>query len=749
MQTEFTWLLAPTTIESFRDDFWSKAPLRIPRNNADYYSVLLPEHELEFILQSASRVPRALEVLEEEHRALRNQSFGQVLAAFRNGKSLRIDGIQRFSLPLMTLSRAMERVIGCPININLYLTPGAGKKALSRHYDTHDVFVLQLFGKKVWRLYDPPVEAPLEHLPLQRREGIREMKSLRLRNSQDARDTCTLTEEFAMTPGDMLYLPRGFWHEAESEPGKISCHLTVGVQPTTYLDLMTLALANAASANPRLRASLPYGFTVDRDAVTEIFETMNGLIQHLPADLQVPEALGQLMSITLRGTRAGFESHILQPVDTQLSDYVQGDTPLRVGKGVVFGIDSSLSPAVFVSGSKRFQITEAYEQACRFIARIGEFTPAQVPGELGLTEKLILCRQLVSENVLVLSTPMASASPASPALFEAQRKPQWIPFRIDLNQRSVRWIDIGLRPFTEPFLHQTIRSLQKSVPSTKTKATPLRALLKVQEKTRLAGLIFHISRCGSTLLSNSLKHVDRAIVVSEPQPVGAILDLRARAEGGEDIERAGMLLKGVVQAYGIPRMGDEESLVLKLSSWNLLHLETFRAIWPGVPMVIVVRDPLETAVSCIEDPPGWMQWQKKSPSKLERAFGWTKDEIQAMSAEIFCARMLGMFLSLARQAAAAGSLIVDYRDLTPDRVNEIAKLFGLAVTPDAQRLIVENFSRYSKDPDLKRKHQDDIARKRNQASEELASAIEQWAQPSYRELNQFFAGNTETADRHE
>ena len=90
------------------------------------------------------------------------------------------------------------------------------------HHDTHDVFVLQVSGVKRWRIYDPVVELPLG----------------RQRWSGGAGEP---VEELTLEPGDTLYLPRGWPHEAVAQDAD-SLHLTIGLHPPTRLDALRAAL---------------------------------------------------------------------------------------------------------------------------------------------------------------------------------------------------------------------------------------------------------------------------------------------------------------------------------------------------------------------------------------------------------------------------------------------------------------------------------------------------------------------------
>lgn len=126
--------------------------------------------------------------------------------------------------------------------MNLYYTPASAQGFLP-HFDTHDVFILQLHGWKRWRLFGSPVVLPLV----------------------DAKHPLSLEEipspqaEHRLDVGDLLYIPRGFVHEAETGDSS-SIHLTIGVHTTQWVDLMHDLVNVAAAREVALREALPIKF---------------------------------------------------------------------------------------------------------------------------------------------------------------------------------------------------------------------------------------------------------------------------------------------------------------------------------------------------------------------------------------------------------------------------------------------------------------------------------------------------------
>jgi hypothetical protein len=169
----------------------------------------------------------------------------KVLEQVADGATLVLQALHRTWPPLVRFGSTLSSELGHPVQINCYLTPPQNQ-GFAPHYDTHDVFVLQVAGSKRWVVHPPVLTDPL---PGQDWEQCRAAVTAR------AAEPPLL--ERVLRPGDALYLPRGFLHSAAAQ-GETSIHLTVGVHPVTRHSLLKHLLAEAAT-EPSLRASLPMG----------------------------------------------------------------------------------------------------------------------------------------------------------------------------------------------------------------------------------------------------------------------------------------------------------------------------------------------------------------------------------------------------------------------------------------------------------------------------------------------------------
>jgi ribosomal protein L16 Arg81 hydroxylase len=149
-------------------------------------------------------------------RRISKQRFYGLMQA---GATLVLNRIEGYSVPAKRLCAEVGRFVGCQTTSNAYVSFG-GKGTFGKHWDTHDVFAIQLIGKKRWQIFAPTLPLPLSH-----------------QTSEALRHTCPAapTMECVLEAGDMLYIPRGWWHQVT--PFDVgSWHLSVGAYLPTVTD---------------------------------------------------------------------------------------------------------------------------------------------------------------------------------------------------------------------------------------------------------------------------------------------------------------------------------------------------------------------------------------------------------------------------------------------------------------------------------------------------------------------------------
>jgi len=323
----------------------------------------------------------------------------------------------------------------------------------------------------------------------------------------------------------------------------------------------------------------------------------------------------------------------------------------------------------------------------------------------------------------------------------------WLPIEIGFDAHPaivpgalVRWMEFGSTPLAEPFLSHTVDKLRTGTPPARELETDLDTLQRWGGRLpsiRPAGFIFHISRCGSTLIANGLKTSEDVLLVSESRPLSGLLRPFSTRGGRYTTARwtqiREALLKSLFSLFAHYRTGRPEPLFIKFTSVDILSMSVVRSLWPEVPCVVVVRDPVEVMVASLSGG-GWMSL-KSTPELACQFFGWADlpRSPDRMTDEEFSARVLGRYFAAARDSVDEKCMIVDYEDLNPKRVRAIAAHFGVEL-PTGGDSLEQVFRSYAKDPNKRRPYQDDRARKQALATSVVRGAAYEWATPGYTDL---------------
>jgi hypothetical protein len=243
-----------------------------------------------------------------------------------------------------------------------------------------------------------------------------------------------------------------------------------------------------------------------------------------------------------------------------------------------------------------------------------------------------------------------------------------------------------------------------------------------------AGIIFHVSKCGSTLISQLLKHARQAVTYSQPPALCDILmpphhlDMKTIVE---EVQTLAMLFSR--HANG--------PYVLKVESWNILFGDVLRAAFPDTPWIFCLRDPIEVAVSIMEDddPPTWYKYLNSDPNPFAAHLKRTlrSDATPGSYIALFYAEFCDAMLRLNQ----AHGKIVSYQDLPDAAWEVVAPHFGLHLSESDLRAMREAAKIYSKSqygreftfvPDTDQKQQ--------RASYDVKRAADGLARPSFQRL---------------
>jgi hypothetical protein len=300
-----------------------------------------------------------------------------------------------------------------------------------------------------------------------------------------------------------------------------------------------------------------------------------------------------------------------------------------------------------------------------------------------------------------------------------------LPYRItfDRNHPRIEWLWADGSRFTEPFFEETLARLRRNNPAnrrTSRPSTPLAALRDFPSGVPPAAFIFHVSRCGSTLVAQMLAALERNVVASEPQIIDDILRTSQHDPAVTDDDRIA-LLRGAVNALSQPPHTGADRIFLKLDCWHLFSLPLFRKAYPAVPCLFVYRDPLEVLVSLMRRPSLTLVRGTVTPEQL----GLTAAERDSLLPHEHAAAILGAFYRAANRYSTS-VVPIAYDQLPSAVVNVIP---GCSFTPDEQARLLAAAEFNAKTPG--ERFVPDALRKRQEADAALIAAVKQWAEPAY------------------
>lgn len=400
----FAWLLGEMARAQFFSTIWDKRAHHVARADPSFYADLANARDVMDIATIAVRLGEAtrarpfIELVGGEKSAgtvhLRDNvdSIEGLWRTYGKGATILVQMAQRYWPPLARLCATIEDELRSPVDATLICTP-AGSQAFGRHFDRLHSLVIQLSGRKQWRLFGMAQQNPVQDLPPLPFETATATRDRLSRWNVAERSEEGPSTSFTLEAGDFLYIPRGQYHEVWTED-EASAHVTLAVRPVTYVDLIAAALSRFAEADPAVRAALPVP-AQGRDEAA-IKSTAGILLAEFARSLDVSYALADLDAAhdAVLNSATFREGDFRETEISALSEleHVSKNRPTVIrGRG----------HADFYYGDRLFRLPDRAAPALDFIAQRTRFRFDEIPGLTAEGAK-VLVRRLVRANVLRL-----------------------------------------------------------------------------------------------------------------------------------------------------------------------------------------------------------------------------------------------------------------------------------------------------------------------------------------------------------
>jgi hypothetical protein len=372
-------------VNTFFDELWETTHYHVKPRRADHFDRLLHgPSAVEELLKHVQPEPSTLRLVrgkdkrEADTYRLADGSLDVVRVRndFADGHTIILNGIEQYVPAIASLSHALEVELNFPAKVNAYATP-PGSQGFAPHYDQHNVLILQIHGAKLWHLYGAAT-APHE---MQRHTEV------------VAADLPAPTD-FLLEAGDVLYLPRGQVHSAEttSEP---SVHLTIGMHAPTALTLLSHMLYLLSVRDDRVHALLPPRHLADPDARASLGALVGDMARTIEDPSVIAAGLESLEDVLVRRGRCPPVGQVSDAMGIDEHTWVVKHQPLYSRMAVVAD-----GVALQFAGLS-INAAADHEAAMRFLAGSTEpFRVGDLPG-LGAVQQKALARKLIATGFLI------------------------------------------------------------------------------------------------------------------------------------------------------------------------------------------------------------------------------------------------------------------------------------------------------------------------------------------------------------
>lgn len=273
----------------------------------------------------------------------------------------------------------------------------------------------------------------------------------------------------------------------------------------------------------------------------------------------------------------------------------------------------------------------------------------------------------------------------------------WIPYKLIETDKEAyfEWIYLADVNFAEPFFTDTIakcnghkfNSKQNKAVST---VENLIEWSQELESVELRSLVFHVSRCGSTMLSQCFAASAQNIMISEAPIIDQVL--RSDYFG---LDKKTALIKAVLNFLGQKRFPQQKHLIVKLDAWHIFNAGYFRSIFPEVPFGLLYRNPTEVLKSHQK-----MMGMHMVPNLIPPSvFGISSQEIEETSFRQYGALVLEKYFQgfLDFYETNQNAAILNYNDGMKNALEKFISFIDIEYSHEELEKMLERLKQHSKD----------------------------------------------------
>ncbi|MFJ9948255.1 cupin domain-containing protein [Kitasatospora sp. NPDC091207] len=390
-----SWMLDPVERETFEGEFWERRSLHVSHADPHYFAELLTLDDVDRLLALVDANLDTVRIIRDGQETpvsalvASDASTGRTAAVeavyqhYRTGSTIVLNSLDRRWEPLGRFAAELGAEISARPQMNVYLTPGGNERGFAPHYDTHDVFILQVHGSKRWSLYGSAQELPLRSQPYDHSDPL----------PKEAE------QELDLMAGDLLYLPRGTVH-AGTSMDSASVHVTIGVHPLLWASVLQDAVGRVLADDVRFRTSLPLGFAKSGALQRQTEDTLGELVGLLASRLAPATMTAEAVKHAAAIGPTSLRHHLS---DLEALSSLRPTTLVRRRSDLGWALSSTPDGVELEFHNKKVRYPAHVTDEVRFVVENGggpAFSPQSIPGELDGPGRLVLVESLLREGFL-------------------------------------------------------------------------------------------------------------------------------------------------------------------------------------------------------------------------------------------------------------------------------------------------------------------------------------------------------------
>jgi len=391
------WILGQADSTDFRAEYLGRSWLHARNDRRDRFADLLSLAQLDEVLGTYGvklptiRLVRADEDIPSSEYVWRDSMVDPAQAArlFSQGATIIFGALQDRHEGMRRLCSAVAEQVCARTQTNIYLTP-PDSQGFKPHWDTHDVYVLQVEGSKRWRIYGGGPEHPLQDQKF----------------DPKVHEPGEVEAEFTLEAGEVLYIPRGIMHAAVTTDD-ISLHITLGVMPYTWSDLLVDCVSELVERSPDWRRNVPFGFAWQDEV--ELKRELGALADRLVAEVDLRTVVAERQRV--------FESAV-RPRATDLlrqasrAAAVSERDRVQWRRGVPGRIEARNGRVVVVSGGREVDFPSAATRTLRLLLAGDAVLASDVDDGLDWESRRVVLSALIREGLVASDAAKASSAGA-------------------------------------------------------------------------------------------------------------------------------------------------------------------------------------------------------------------------------------------------------------------------------------------------------------------------------------------------